>query len=501
MKKTPIAPLFETDAYKQSHILFLEEGTEKIYSNYTNRSSRIEGITHVVNFGLQAFIQNYIMDSFEDFFAADEDEVIRLYEARVKGYLGEVVVKSDHIRNLHRKGYLPLEFKQVKEGTLVPLQVPSLTIENTDPEFAWLTNFIETALSSSIWHPSSVATIALQARLILEDWAKKTGSPLEGVAYQFHDFSMRGQTSISSSGSAGSGHLTSFIGSDALPAIEWIDYLYPGDNGQILASIPATEHSTMVAGTAYESEEATYRRIITEDCPTGFVSIVSDTYSIWSVVEKGGILDRIREDVLGREGRVVVRPDSGDPVDIVTGTARNFGEGQTSEEKGVIELLWDVFGGTVNAAGFKVLDSHLGLIYGDGITLDRLDRILERLAQKGFASENFVAGVGSFSYQVLSRDSIGGSAVKAVWTQIKGKGYNLMKDPITAKGQSKKSATGRLAVFRDENKELYLIQKATPEQEAQSELATVWRDGEWIRKQSFADVRATLKLEKTRVFG
>jgi nicotinamide phosphoribosyltransferase len=498
MKTSPIAPLFETDAYKQSHIKLAIAGTTKSYSNFTNRSTMIEGVDHVVNFGLQAYIEEYVVDAFAPFFAADEDEVCRLYEERVKGYLGVAEVDTTHIRNLHRIGYLPLEFKQVAEGTMVPLKVPSFTIENTHPDFAWLTNYIETSISASIWHPSSVATLAAYQRNQLNKWADATGSDRAGVAFQWHDFSFRGMQSLDAAAASGAGHLTSFTGSDSLGAIEFIENNYPGDNGLILASIPATEHAVMSSGTAYESEEATYKRILTEGYPDGLVSIVSDTYSIWNVVEPGGILDNLRDIVLGRDGKLVVRPDSGNPVDIVCGTTREFGEGVASDEVGVIELLWRVFGGTVNDKGFKVLDSHLGVIYGDGITPARAEAMFERLAAKGFASENLVLGVGSYFY-TQTRDSVGGSAIKMTQITVDGKDINILKDPITAKG--KKSATGRLAVFKNEDGELYLVEKATPEQEAASELKTVWKDGQWVRRQSFADVRATLKADTDRMFG
>lgn len=499
MKLSPIAPMFETDAYKQAHINLFPKGTTKTYSNYTNRSTRIEGLDHVVNFGLQAYIKNYIMDAFEDFFAADEDLVASLYEKRVKGYLGVDHVDVTHVRNLHRLGYLPLEFKQLPEGSFVPLGVPSFTIENTHPDFAFLTNYIETSVSFSIWHASSVATLAAYARNMLEAWADKTGSPRAGIDFQFHDFSARGQTSAESAAKSGAAHLLSFSGSDTLSAEDWIDYLYPGeDNGQLFYSVPATEHSVMSSGTAYESEEATYLKILAA-FPKGIVSVVSDTYSIWNVVERGGILDRIRDTILGRDGKLVIRPDSGDPVDILTGLNHEFGKGVTSEDKGVIELLWEVFGGTVNEAGYKVLDSHISTIYGDGITADRLNRIMDRMEKKGFASSNVALGVGAFFYQVLSRDSVGGSAVKMTKIWVNGVGIDIMKDPIT--GSGKKSATGLLAVFRDENREFCLVQKATEEQEAASEIKTVWKDGKFVHTQSFADIRGTLQAETKRVFG
>jgi len=500
MKLSPIAALLETDSYKLDHRRQYPEGTEYVYSNYTNRDSRMKGIDHAVVFGLQAFIQNYIMDAFEPFFAADEDEVAKLYEAAMFRFNGPNEIGSDHIRALHRKGYLPLHFRALKEGTLAPLQVPILTVENTDPEFFWLTNYIETILSASTWFSSVSGTKSLYVRKFIEDWAERTGGNTDFIDWQWHDFSFRGQTSSVSAAMSGMGHLLSFTGTDNIQTLEYVDYLYAGDNGFIGGSVNATEHSVMCAGTAEENELETYRRLL-KLYPTGIISVVSDTYDLWNVLTN--ILPTLKSEILARDGKLVIRPDSGDPADILCGTVREFGAGVTPEEKGVIELLWDEFGGTVNAKQFKTIDSHLGAIYGDSIFMERADDIFARMAEKGFASDNIVFGAGSFFFQGgmgggTTRDSLG-SAMKATWVQIAGKALNIMKDPKT--GASKKSATGRLAVQKDDTDEYFLIQKATPEQEEASELKTVWKDGKFVRYQSFANVRENLKLEKKRVLG
>jgi nicotinic acid phosphoribosyltransferase len=508
MKKSPVAALFETDAYKLGHGAGGVSGhgmypakTEFVYSNFTNRSSRIDRVTKVASFGLQAFIQNYIVDAFEDFFAAEEDEVARLYEERVTAILGPNDIGSDHIRQLHRKGYLPLHFRTVKEGTMVPLQVPTLTVENTEPEFFWLTNYIETVLSASIWHPSTSATTAVYARKLLEGWAERTGASKEFVDWQYHDFSFRGMTSPETAASSGAAHLLSFTGTDNLNAFEWIDYLYPGDNGFIGGSVAATEHSVMCAG-GQDNEFETYARLLRE-FPNGILSVVSDTWDLFGSVI-GKVLPALHDEIMARDGKLVIRPDSGNPVHILTGTPNmqpgqadyeaavnaTGGDTRTLAERGVIEALWDQFGGTVNEKGYKLLDGHIGAIYGDSITYDRANEILALLEAKGFAADNILFGVGSFTYTYVTRDTFG-SAMKATWVQIDGVGHAIQKDPAT--GGGKKSATGRLAVLKDDDNELYLVQNATPEQEEASELKTVWKDGQWVRKQSFADVRATLK--------
>lgn len=498
---SPIAPLLQTDGYKIGHVKQYPENTTRVYSNWTNRGTRIDGVNEVVHFGLQAYIQEFLMEAFEPFFAADEDEVAQEYQDIMDAYLGEGSVDVSHIRALHRKGYLPLRFCAVPEGTLVPLRVPSFTIENTDPEFFWLVNYIESALSASVWHPSTTATIALQYRKLLDEAAIRTNGSTDGVDFQAHDFSFRGQTSITSAAASGAGHLLSFLGTDSIPSIEWVKRFYPGDNGLIAASVPATEHSVMTAGTSHEvrDEKAMFERLL-DIYPTGILSVVSDTYDLWKVLTE--TLPSLREKIMGRDGKIVIRPDSGNPVDILCGSEMTgdftpsisgVSDARTPMNKGVIELLWDEFGGTVNEQGYKVLDSHVGAIYGDSITLERAQAIIDRLEAKGFASTNVVLGIGSFTYQYVTRDTFA-SAIKATWAEVDGVGRDMMKDPVTDNG-TKKSATGRLAVDRDRQGKLILIEKASPEQEENSLLQTVWEDGEFVTRQSFADVRSVLKSQ------
>lgn len=493
---TPTEALFYTDAYKLDHRRQYPEGTTNVYSNFTNRGSRIDGIEDVVHFGLQAFLKDILIDRFEKFFAAGEDEVAEEYTNKVNAILGPNEVGNDHIRALHRKGYLPLRFCAVPEGTLVPIKVPSFTVENTHPEFFWLVNYIETVVSASVWQASTSATLAYHFRQILDYGAKITSSTPEFVDWQGHDFSFRGMSSIESAQASGAGHLLSFTGTDSLTAIDWINKYYSSDGDFIGGSVPATEHSVMCAG-GEEDEEKTFKRLL-HLYKTGILSVVSDTWDFFGVITKGGILDRLREDILTRDGKLVIRPDSGDPADIICGTYQGQhsvgvdGAWDTDEQKGAIQLLWELFGGTVNEKGFKELDSHIGLIYGDSITAERAADIIARLAEKGFASTNVVFGVGSFTYQYNTRDTFG-SAMKATWVKFAdGTEKNIQKNPKTDSGL-KKSATGRLAVLQYANGELYLVEKATPEQEAISLLQPVWEDGKVLRDESFTQVRENLK--------
>lgn len=492
------AALFQTDAYKLGHIHMYPEGTTKVLSNFTSRGSRLDGVDHVVHFGLQAFLQKFCIEAFAPFFAADEDEACAEYQAGLNDILGPNTIGTDHIRALHRRGCLPLIFRSVPEGTRVPLLVPSVTVESTEPEFFWLVNYIETALSASIWQPSTAATIADKYRGILDAAAATTGTDRGFVDWQLHDFSFRGMSGIDAAATSGAGHLLSFKGSDSLGAMDFVRRYYSSsfgtENGQILGSIPATEHAVMCAG-GRDGEEDTFRHVLKVN-PSGNVSLVSDGYDLWNVLQH--ILPKLKAEIMGRDGNVIIRPDSGDPADIVCGTATRAGAVDPAQIPsmtedpaffGVVALLDAEFGSTLNDAGFKILNK-VRVMYGDSITTERAADITSRLEKMGYASENIVLGAGSYTYQYVTRDTFS-SAIKVTYIEVDGEPRNVFKDPITAKG-SKRSATGRLAVIRNDAGELELIEKATPEQEETSLLQPVWADGVFIRRQSFADVRGVL---------
>lgn len=471
------------------------EGLTHVESNFTSRKSRVEGINHVVQFGLQAWLLER-QEAWDKFFAASKDDVLQEYKDNTATFVSPGFSYKE-IEDLHDLGYLPLEFSQVPEGTLVPIGVPSVLIKSTHEDFAWLVNYIESDLSAGIWHPSTVATLAWKLRRTFEEAAAETGGHPDAVDFQCHDFSYRGQVNRDAARASGAAHLISFKGSDGVPSVPWVNYYYPGDNGLIAASVPATEHSVMCAG-GKDDELETFRRLL-KQYPSGILSVVSDTWDFFKVLTE--YLPALKDEILARDGKLVIRPDSGDPADIIAGLNTNvalntsrqdhgFAE-DSPEAKGAIEILWDIFGGTENYAGYKELDSHIGLIYGDGMFEARIRDINKRLKGKGFASTNWVAGIGSYSYQMVTRDTFG-SAVKATYVEINGVGQNIQKDPATDDG-TKKSATGRLAVAHKANGELYLIQGATDDQIANSILQPVFRDGEFLKFQSFAEVRENLK--------
>lgn len=472
------------DAYKLDHRRQYPEGTERVYSNFTPRGSRISGVDKVVFFGLQAVLDD-LSEAFVDFFNGDIDEIANAYERNTTEIVGPNEIGSEHIRALHKLGYLPLEFKALPEGTSVPLKVPMFTVENTHDEFFWLVNYFESFLSAAIWLPCTSATQAKHLRALLDAWAEATGTDPAGVGFQGHDFSFRGMASLDAAATSGAGHLLSFLGSDSLVAKDWLKFHYGPANEPTVLSVAATEHSVMCAG-GNDSERETYKRLI-DLYPAGIVSIVSDTWDLWNVLTN--ILPSLKEDIMARDGKLVIRPDSGDPADILCGDPNSDNE---NARAGVIELLWRVFGGTTNAEGYRELDPHIGAIYGDSINYDRAEDICKRLSEKGFASGNIVFGVGSYTYQYVTRDTFG-FAMKATAVTINGEERAIFKDPITDRGE-KKSAVGRLAVIR-EGDSLRLVDGLTKDESNSYEgnlLETVWLNGKFVKRLTFDEVKSNV---------
>lgn len=477
-------PFLLTDYYKVGHVFQYPENTSLVYSNLTPRSSRLEGVNEMVFFGLQYFIKEYLLGYFNnEFFNQPKEAVLAAYKRRVRTSIGDLP-SYDHIERLHELGYLPIVIKALPEGTKVPMKVPCLTIVNTLPAFYWLTNFLETLLSSIIWQPCTSASIAHRYKTLLLQYAAETGMPASFVQWQGHDFSFRGMSSLETAVTSGMGHLLSFFGTDTIPAIDALENYYEADADTELigGSVAATEHSVMCSGSK-DGELATFERLITAVYPTGIVSIVSDTWDLWKVCTE--FLPALKEVILARDGKVVIRPDSGDPVKIICGDPDATTE---AAQKGVVELLWETFGGSISDKGYKILDPHIGAIYGDSINIERATAICEGLKAKGFATQ-VVFGIGSYTYQHNTRDTFG-TAMKATYVVIDGEAKEIFKDPITDDG-TKKSATGLLQVKRV-NGNLVLNDRVSWEEEADSELQTVFKDGKLIKTYSLADIRQRL---------
>ncbi len=487
-----INPLMLIDFYKADHRRQYPEGTEMVYSNFTPRKSRLENNDRLVFFGLQYLIKEYLVKQWnEGFFSRPKAEVVAEYMRRMDNALGKDSIPVEHVAELHDLGYLPLIVKGLPEGTIVAPKIPVVTMYNTHPEFFWLTNYLESLMSAILWKPSTSATTAFQYRKTFNEYARNTVSDTEidFVYWQGHDFSFRGMSGIEDACMSAAGHLLSFYGTDSVPAIDFHELYYNADSDKELigGSVPATEHSVMCMGTK-DNEMGTFERLISELYPNGIVSIVSDTWDFWQVITE--YLPMLKEKILARDGKVVIRPDSGDPVKIIIGD-KDATPG-SPEYKGAIECMWEVFGGTTTDKGYKLLDSHIGLIYGDSITLQRQTAILEGLKEKGFASFNVVLGIGSYTYEYVTRDTYG-FAMKATYGEVNGEGRNIFKDPKTDDG-TKKSAKGLLSVY-EENGTLMLKDQCTWEEEKEGLLQTVFENGKVVNEQSLSEIRARINQQ------
>lgn len=508
-KRVNYPAMLMCDFYKTSHREQYPVGTTKLYSTWTPRTSRKEGINKVVAFGFQGFIKDYLIDYFnKNFFNKPLEEVVNSYKRVIKNCLGKDKVDCSHIEALHKLGYLPIKICAVPEGTLVPIRVPMLTIENTIDEFFWLTNYLETLISTSLWQPITSATISCKYRDIMNYWYQRTVTPkdvignfLTPVALQGHDFSMRGMSSLETTKTSGAGHLLNFGGTDSIPSILYLEKNYNTniEKDFVGVSVSATEHSVQCSY-GQENELETYKHLLTKVYPTSVFSAVFDTWDFWDgVINK---LPKLKNIIMARDGKFVVRPDSGVPEDILCGNPNAKTE---HERKGLIEILWEQFGGTTTEQGYKLLDSHIGAIYGDAITLERCNTICERLAKKGFASSNVVFGLGSYGFQMNTRDTFG-FAIKSTYAVINGEERFLFKNPKTDNGV-KKSQRGKVYVFNYTSlsgEEIIkfrdgLNQGTYDLHEKNNLLKPIFIDGELVRETSLKEIRNRLAEQNYKV--
>lgn len=502
-----------TDGYKLGHHFQYPKGTEMVYSNWTPRSCKYfpEANEGSVVFGIQYLVKEYLIKQFnENFFNLPKEQAIKEFHDRVDNFVGISNVGIKHIEALYDLGYLPIEIKALPEGSVCPIRVPMMTIRNTLPEFFWLTNYLETLISSVLWLPCTSATSARLYKKELKRHAKRTSFPGDvNIGFACHDFSMRGMAGIEAAIVSGMAHMTSFCGSETIPAIRAVEEYYNADSSKelVAATVPATEHSVMCAG-GKEDELETFRRLICEVYPNGIVSIVSDTWDFWQVVED--FLPKLKKEIMARDGRVVIRPDSGDPVDIICGLRTNphfntrivegryyccyapfdidseYVEISEGQYYGAYYMLGKIFGWNTTDTGFKYPSTKIGLLYGDSITLERQKQIYLRLENASMAACNLVLGVGSYTYQFKSRDSLG-FAVKATACVINGELKEIFKQPKTDDG-TKNSLKGLIKVELTDNTYV-AIDQVSIEEEKTGCLETVFKDGKLYKDYSLSDIR------------
>jgi nicotinamide phosphoribosyltransferase len=450
--------ILNTDSYKASHWLQYPPGSEGGFFYLESRGGRYE---RTVFFGLQAILKAYLAKPVSH---ADVDEAAGFFAAHGEPF--NAAGWRDLVDRLG--GRLPLRIRAVKEGTVVPTHNALLTIENTDPAFFWLPSYLETLLMR-VWYPTTVATLSWHVKQTLADALSRTcEAPAAELPFKLHDFGARGVSSCESAALGGMAHLVNFMGGDTvvagLAARRW--YHEP----MATVSIPAAEHSTITSWGRDHEADAYANMIKAFSKPGGLYSVVSDSYDLFHAVKNiwGG---ELKQKVIDAGGTLVVRPDSGEPVEVVAKT---------------LGLLEETFGVTVNAKGYKVL-KNVRVIQGDGVNPDSIRAILERIVGLGYSAENLAFGMGGGLLQQVDRDTQK-FALKCSAAKVNGRWIDVSKNPVTDPG--KRSKAGRL-MLQTRGGEYRTIVQPAPESDGWSDaLEVVWEKGDLIRDQTFAEVRA-----------
>ncbi len=463
--KTNIITL--TDSYKLSHWKIYPEHTQNIFSYFEARVGARWKST--VFFGLQYILKEYLAGN------VITKEKISQAKELVDAHMGPGIFNETGWNRLLEKhgGKLPVRIKAVPEGSVIPINNVLMTIENTDEEFAWLTNYLETLLVE-VWAPSTVCTNSYEQKKIINKYLQETGDP-SGLDFKLHDFSFRGDSSVETAGLCGAGHLVNFKGTDTVVALEVArDYYNAGICG---FSIPATEHSQMTI-LGRDGESKMMRRVLTQ-FPNGLVACVSDSYDIYNAC-KNLWGQELREQVLSREGCLVIRPDSGKAEEILPDLLSSLGQS---------------FGQTKNEKGYFVLNPKVRLIQGDHVSIETLTLYLESIKKAGYSADNIAFGSGGALVQKVDRD-VQCCAFKCSAAKIDGVWRDVMKAPIT--DGLKKSKGGRLTLIEKDGEyktvDIQSLGTGTSFFGWNDVLQTVFEDGEMKKEYTFEEVRENAKI-------
>jgi nicotinamide phosphoribosyltransferase len=479
-------PILNIDSYISGHVSQYPSGTERIYANFCGRKSRTKG-DQLTFFGLQYFMKKYLQEEFEEnFFSRPRQAVVDEYRETLGLHLGDGRFEYEHIGKLHDLGHLPLLIKALPEGSLVEPGVPVLTLYNTHKDFAWLVNFIQTIMSTTLWPACNYATVSRMYRELVNKLSDETCDNADHTDFQLHLFAYRGIPSNEAAMINGAAHLLSSMGTDTVSSIPFVKRYY-NEPAPKAYSVVASEHSTATLTSFVTSELDHFSRMLDNK---GVVSIVSDSFDYFRALTE--YLPALKDKILSREGVCVCRPDSGNPLHIICGDA-DSPEG-SNERKGSLRILQEIFGTSVNNKGFLVLNPKVGLIYGDSISLESAEEILEEMKKMGFASSNIVFGVGSFSFfrcrgEIVNRDWFN-FAVKSTCAVVNGVDVPIFKQPKTDSGM-KNSARGYLRV-NGENGSYALEENVAWEREGGA-LSTVFVNGKLTKEQTLEEIRARVK--------
>jgi len=463
--------LLRTDSYKASHWLQYPPGTSRVFSYIESRGG---AFTHSLFFGLQAYLAEYLSKPVTN---ADVDQAEAFFKAHGEPF------NAQGWRDLVTKhgGRLPLRIRAVPEGAVIPVSNVLATVENTDPEFFWLTSYLETELLRAVWYPTTVATLSAHAKQTIRRYLEATcENPEAELPFKLHDFGARGVSSLESAALGGMAHLVNFMGSDTVTGVLAANQYYDCDMAGF--SIPAAEHST-ITGWGRENEAQAYGNMLKQfGKPGALFACVSDSYDIFNACENlwGG---ELREKVRESGAVLVVRPDSGDPAETVLKVAN---------------ILAAKFGTTTNAKGFQVL-KNVRIIQGDGVNLDSLRLCLSNLYHNGYSAENIAFGMGGGLLQQVNRDTMQW-AMKCSAIEVDGQWRDVYKDPVG--DTSKRSKRGRLELVRDRDSyRTERVEAGYDGRHAGAALETVFENGTITRNTSFAQVRSNADIGMRSVPG
>lgn len=469
--------LADIDSYKDSHFLMLPPGTEYV-SSYIE--ARVGGkFNEVVVNGIQPYLDDYMEGSVVDTYDVDEAEELTHEHGLPFNRAAADIMVNEY------GGIAPLEIRSLPEGLVVPAGTPMVQTINTDTRFGFLTSARETPLLRAVWYPSTVATYSREGKKKIWKYLLLTSDdPAGQIGFKLHDFGARGTTCYEQSVLGGMAHLINFMGTDTKAAVRAVNYYYDeqlrtarkmqsvkANFKEFIAgySVPASEHSVV---TSWGPErELEFCKHLLKQFPNGPVSSVSDSYDLWDVIDRiWG--EELKNDVENRDGVVVIRPDSGDPVEVVVR---------------VLTKLEAKFGSTVNSKGYKVLPPYIRVIQGDGIDIDIMGKILEAMMKAGFSADNIVFGMGGGLLQKVNRDDAR-FAMKANAICIDGKWQDVQKNPAT--DPSKASKAGRQEVLVTELGDFVARRYASDrEMSPDNMLQLRWRNGERFNQQSFTAIR------------
>lgn len=450
--------LLNADSYKASHYVQYPANTTVVSSYIESRGGMFE---QTLFFGLQAFIKQTLLKPFTQA-DIDEAEAVLVAHGLPFNKTGWQYILDTY------NGYLPIEIQAVPEGSLVNTHNVLVQVKNTDDNCAWLTSYIETALLRAVWYPTTVASVSYACKQVIARYLARTADNMEGLLFKLHDFGSRGASSFESAALGGMAHLVNFMGTDTLSAIVAARRYYQEPMAGF--SIPAAEHSTITSW-GRDGEQAAYANMLKQFSGQGkLVAVVSDSYDLWNAIDNLWGTE-LRDAVMNSGGTLVIRPDSGDPVQIVSTT---------------IEKLMAKFGFRTNSKGYKVLPDCVRVIQGDGICLSSIEAILVEMTKRGLSADNIAFGMGGELLQKVNRDTQK-FAMKASAVCVNGVWRDVFKDPITDSG--KRSKKGRLALVKNSDG-LYQTIREQDLGQQQNQLRVVYRNGVLLVDESLAKIRA-----------